>query len=220
MYHLFNHSNMHIHHFTFNPFQQNTYVAYNDQKEAMIIDPGCYSEEEEKDLKDFIKTNSLMVKLVVNTHLHIDHIFGNAFVENTFNVKASANKEDEFLLKNTESQASMFGLTLRHATKPLGSYLEDGQTISLGQDTFEILHIPGHSPGGIALYNPKENLVFVGDSLFQNSIGRTDLLKGNYQTLIESIQNKLLTLPENTTVYCGHGPTTTIGLEKANNPFL
>jgi Zn-dependent hydrolases, including glyoxylases len=211
---------MNIQQFTFNPFQENTYVVYNDEKDALIIDPGCYAEEEEKALHLFITSNGLNVKMVVNTHLHIDHTFGNAFVEKTFHVKASANAADEFLIKDMDSQARIFGLTLRNAVTPLGGYLKEGDKITLGTDSFEIFQIPGHSPGSIVLYSAHNDSIFVGDVLFQGSIGRTDLQGGNYQSLIEGIQNKLLTLPEKTIVYCGHGPTTTIGHEKKNNPFL
>ena len=211
---------MEIKQFTFNPFQENTYIVYNDEKEALIIDPGCYTEDEEKKLNEFILSNNLTVKLLVNTHLHIDHIFGNAFVEKTYNVKATANSEDEFWLKGMEGQARMFGLPLRHATPSLGNYIKEGDKINLGKDTFEIFQVPGHSPGSIILYNEDNHCVFVGDVLFEGGIGRTDLQGGSYQTLIEGIQEKLLTLPEKTVVYSGHGPATSIGREKAGNPFL
>ncbi|HEY5500214.1 MAG TPA: MBL fold metallo-hydrolase [Bacteroidales bacterium] len=211
---------MQIKQFTFNPFQENTYVVYNENKEALIIDPGCYSGNEEKILDEFIVTNSLTIKLVVNTHLHIDHIFGNAFVENKYKVKASANSGDEFWLKGMEGQARMFGLDLRYPTPSLGNYIQEGDKLLLGMDVFEIFQIPGHSPGSIVLYNATNNCVFVGDVLFENSIGRTDLQGGNYQLLIEGIQSKLMTLPEKTVVYSGHGPSTTIGKEKVGNPFI
>lgn len=211
---------MQIQQFTFNPFQENTYIVYTDEKEAMIIDPGCYTEDEEDRLKKFIASKDLDVKLLVNTHLHIDHIFGNAFVEKTYNIKASANREDEFWIKGIEGQARMFGLTLRHTTQGVGTFIQEGDKLTLGTETFEVFQVPGHSPGSIVLYNAGNNCVFVGDVLFQGGIGRTDLQGGNYQYLIEGIQNKLLTLPENTIVYSGHGPATTIGQEKAGNPFL
>jgi len=211
---------MQIQQFTFNPFQENTYVVYNDEKDALIIDPGCYSANEENKLKDFIESNSLNVKLLVNTHLHIDHVLGNAFIEKTYQVKASANREDEFWLKGLEEQSRMFGLKLRHDTSSLGNYIQEGDKLMLGKDIFEVFQVPGHSPGSIVLYNAGNNIVFVGDVLFENSIGRTDLQGGNYQSLIEGIQNKLMTLPESTVVYCGHGPSTTIKREKENNPFI
>ncbi|MEA4841439.1 MAG: MBL fold metallo-hydrolase [Bacteroidales bacterium] len=211
---------MKIQHFTFNPFQENTYIVYNEEKEAIIIDPGCYSEKEESILNEFIVSNNLKVKLLVNTHLHIDHCFGNAFVERTYHVKAFANREDEFLLKDMAGQAKMFGIPLRHAASSLENYIHENDKFILGSEIFEAFQIPGHSPGSVVLYNAKSGCVFVGDVLFQGSIGRSDLQKGNYQSLIEGIREKLLTLPDETVVYCGHGPTTTIGHEKANNPFI
>jgi len=211
---------MHIKQFTFNPFQENTYVVFNDEKDALIIDPGCYNDNEENQLKDFIDSNSLNVKLLVNTHLHIDHVFGNAFIEKTYQIKASANQQDEFWLRGLEGQSRMFGLKLRHDTPTLGNYIQEGDKLMLGKDVFDVFQVPGHSPGSIVLYNASSESVFVGDVLFENSIGRTDLQGGSYQSLIEGIQNKLMTLPESTTVYCGHGPSTTIGREKTNNPFI
>jgi len=211
---------MQIKQFTFNPFQENTYVVYNEKKEALIIDPGCYSENEEKILDEFIVSNDLKVKLLVNTHLHIDHIFGNAFVEKKYQVQATANSEDEFWLKGMEGQARMFGLKIRHDAPTLGKFIQEGDTVDLGTDVFDIFQVPGHSPGSVVLYNKANNCVFVGDVLFENSIGRTDLQGGNYPLLIEGIQNKLMTLPDNTVVYSGHGPSTTIGREKVGNPFI
>jgi len=211
---------MQIQQFTFNPFQENTYIVYNDEKEAMIIDPGCYTEDEETILKNFIVSNGLKIKLLVNTHLHIDHVLGNAFVEKTYHVKAHANSRDEFWLKGLEGQARMFGLSLRYPSTILENYIQEGDKLHLGSEIFDIFQVPGHSPGSIILYNAKNHLVFVGDVLFHGGIGRSDLQGGNYRSLIEGIQDKLLTLPENTVVYSGHGPSTTIGREKANNPFL
>jgi len=211
---------MQIKQFTFNPFQENTFVVSNENKEALIIDPGCYSVEEENLLNNYIVSNNLQVKFVVNTHLHIDHIFGNAFVEKTYQVKALANRGDEFWIKGMESQARMFGLKLLHETPSIDTFIQEGDQITLGSDIFEVFQVPGHSPGSIVLYHAKDACVFVGDVLFEGSIGRTDLQGGSYQSLIENIQSKLLTLPENTLVYCGHGPTTTIGQEKKGNPYL
>jgi len=211
---------MQIQQFTFNPFQENTYIVYNDEKEAMIIDPGCYTEDEETKLHHFIVSNGLNIKLLVNTHLHIDHVLGNAFVEKTYHVKAHANSRDEFWLKGLEGQARMFGLSLRYPSTILENYIQEGDKLHLGSEIFDIFQVPGHSPGSIILYNAKNHLVFVGDVLFHGGIGRSDLQGGNYRSLIEGIQDKLLTLPENTVVYSGHGPSTTIGREKANNPFL
>jgi len=211
---------MKIKQFTFSPFQENTYVAYTDNLEAMIIDPGCYSTAEENQLRAFIESNSLKVVHLVNTHLHLDHAFGNSFVEETWNAKTSAHTGDDFWLKGMAGQCRMFGLELRNPAPGITNVLQDGDRICLGAETFEVLHVPGHSPGSIVLYNAKEHFLFAGDVLFENGIGRTDLQGGNYAQLIKGIQEKMLILPDETVVYSGHGPATTIGKEKASNPFL
>lgn len=212
--------NMEIKQFTFSPFQENTYVAYTVKQEAMIIDPGCYSTEEENRLRQFIETKGLKVMQLVNTHLHLDHAFGNSFVEKTWNVRTTAHSGDGFWLKGMTDQCRMFGLELRNPAPEIGIELQEGDLIPLGEETFEVLHVPGHSPGSIILYNAKEHFLFAGDVLFDGSIGRTDLQGGNYAQLIKGIQEKLLVLPDETIVYSGHGPATTIGKEKASNPFL
>jgi hydroxyacylglutathione hydrolase len=212
--------NMEIKQFEFSPFQENTYVAYTDKLEAIIIDPGCYNTNEENQLRMFIESKGLKVLHLVNTHLHLDHAFGNSFVEKTWNVKTEAHAGDAFWLKGMAGQCRMFGLELRNPAPGIGLELQEGDSIHLGSETFEVLHVPGHSPGSIVLYNAKEHFLFAGDVLFENSIGRTDLQGGNYAQLIKGIQEKLLVLPDETVVYSGHGATTTIGKEKASNPFL
>lgn len=211
---------MEIKQFTFSPFQENTYVAYTDDLEAIIIDPGCYSPAEEKQLQQFIVSMGLNVKYLVNTHLHLDHAFGNTFVEETFNVKTSAHVGDAFWLKGMAGQCRMFGLELKRPAPSITHELKEGDRINLGTETFEILHVPGHSPGSIVLHNSKEQILFVGDVLFEGSIGRTDLQGGDYGQLIRGIQEKLLALPDETIVYSGHGAATTIGRERRSNPFL
>jgi glyoxylase-like metal-dependent hydrolase (beta-lactamase superfamily II) len=206
--------------FVFNPFQENTYIVYNAEGEAMIIDPGCHSKSEEQMLTDFIAQKQLKVVHIVNTHLHIDHVLGNAFTEQTYGIKATANKSDEFWMKGLEAQARMFGLALRHEPTPIGQYIAEGDRITLGDDYFDIFEVPGHSPGSVILYSPTSKIVFVGDVLFYNSIGRTDLTGGDYKTLIDGIQSKLLSLPSEVVVYSGHGPATNIGREKEHNPFV
>jgi len=211
---------MNIKQFTFSPFQENTYVAYTDTKEAIIIDPGCNSPEEENLLRAFIENNDLKVVHLVNTHLHLDHAFGNTFVEKTWNVETSAHPGDAFWLKGMAGQCRMFGLELRNPAPGITHELQEGDLISMGEEAFVVLHVPGHSPGSIVLYDAKSHILFAGDVLFENSIGRTDLQGGNYAQLIKGIQEKLLVLPAETVVYSGHGPATTIGREKASNPFL
>lgn len=211
---------MQIKTFTFNPIQENTYLVYDETNEAVVIDAGCISEIEKRALKNYIEVNNLTLKRVLNTHLHFDHQFGNKFLYTTYGIKPEACKEDEYLLENVVAQTRSFGMDTNEEAQPIGSYITDQQEIKFGNITFTALHVPGHSPGSMAFYAEKEGVLFAGDVLFRGSIGRTDLPKGDYATLILSITRKLLPLPDSTVVYSGHGPTTTIGFEKKNNPFL
>lgn len=206
--------------FTFNSFQENTYLVFDETNEAVVIDAGCISDAEKQALKKFIEDNALTLKRVINTHLHLDHQFGNKFLYNTYGILPEAGKEDEYLLENVVAQARSFGFTVDEEAQKLGGYIADQQDIKFGDSTFISLHVPGHSPGSMAFYSEKEGVLFAGDVLFRGSIGRTDLPKGDYATLILSITKKLLPLPDSTVVYSGHGSTTTIGYEKKNNPFL
>lgn len=207
--------------FPFNPFPVNTYVIHDEAtKECAIIDPGCYWAEEKEELKDYIEKNNLKVKHLLLTHLHLDHALAVPFVANTFNVPFSANKKDEFLLENGVKQAAQYGLRLEDAPIPVAQPLQEGDKIKLGDTELNVMEVPGHSPGSVVFYNEKEHKIFVGDVLFLGSIGRTDLPGGNYEQLISGIRSKLLTLPDNTVVYSGHGPETNIGYERINNPFL
>jgi hydroxyacylglutathione hydrolase len=206
--------------FTFNPIQENTYLVYDETNEAVVIDAGCISEIEKRALKNYIDDNELTLKRVLNTHLHFDHQFGNKFLYTTFGIMPEAGKEDEYLLENVIAQTRSFGMAVDEEAQPLGGYITDNQEIKFGNTTFKAFHVPGHSPGSMAFYDEKEGVLFAGDVLFRASIGRTDLSKGDYATLINSITNKLLPLPDSTVVYSGHGPATTIGFERKNNPFL
>jgi len=206
--------------FTFNPIQENTYLVYDETNEAVVIDAGCISDIEKRALKNYIEDNGLTLKRVLNTHLHFDHQFGNKFLYTTFGIMPEAGKEDEYLLENVIAQTRSFGMAVEEEAQPLGGYITDNQEIKFGNTTFKAFHVPGHSPGSMAFYDEKEGVLFAGDVLFRASIGRTDLPKGDYATLINSITNKLLPLPDSTVVYSGHGPATTIGFEKKNNPFL
>lgn len=205
--------------FVFNPFQENTYVIYDHTKECIIVDAGCFSAEEQNEIISFIKNQGLTVKLIVTTHGHIDHVLGNAFLKNQFNVDIAGNPEDLPLIQMAPTQALMYGLTIEDVPT-IDKNLNDGETLTFGETQFSIIHTPGHSKGGICLYNQQENYVITGDTLFKASIGRTDLPGGSYEQLISSISQKLLALPENTKVYPGHGEPTTIGWEHENNPFL
>lgn len=207
--------------FEFSLFGINTYVVYDPiTKGCAIIDPGMISEEEEKALTGFIDRNELNVTHIIDTHLHVDHAVGVGFAKKKFNVPLFAHKSDEILGKRVKQQAQMFGISEQVEDISINSYLEDGDVIRIGDGELKVLHVPGHSPGSVALYDEKDGFVITGDALFNGSIGRTDLPGGDFATLITSIKDKLLTLPDDTVVYPGHGPATTIGAEKRYNQFL
>lgn len=211
---------MNIKSFEFNPVRENTYILYDETKECVIIDPGTFFPEEEKILLDFIEENSLIVKHILNTHLHFDHVFGSSFVEEKFNLKTQAHQADEFLLEKMPQQLSMFGFDSQMKLPSIGKYLKNGDIVKFGNQELYILEVPGHSPGSIAFYNEKAKCVISGDALFNLSIGRTDLPMGNMSQLLYAIEVQLFSLPPETKVYPGHGPSTTIGNEIKNNPFF
>lgn len=212
---------MKIKRFEFNMFPVNCYVLSDEtSKEAVVIDAGCFYEEEKQALKKYIIENDLTVKRLLNTHLHLDHIFGNPFMLKEFGLQAEANQEDEFWLNEAASQARMFGFQLKEASVPLGKYIADKDTITVGNIQLEAIQVPGHSPGSLAFYCKEEKCLFAGDVLFQGSIGRADLPGGNFDKLRENICSRLFVLPDETVVYPGHGEATTIGNEKRNNPFF
>lgn len=204
--------------FVFNPLQENTYVLYDDTKECVVIDPGCYDADEKNDLSDFIDTNGLTVSMLLNTHCHVDHVLGNAFVKERYKTKLYIHPGEEPTLKAVKVYAPHYGFYQYHETEP-DAYLEPGKAITFGRQKLEVLFVPGHSPAHVAFYHPEEKILIGGDVLFYNSIGRTDLPGGDFDTLIRSIHEKLFTLPDEVTVYPGHGPETTIGYEKRTNPF-
>lgn len=207
--------------FEFSLFGINTYVTWDpDTRECAVIDPGMINEEEEQAMSDFIKRENLKVTHVINTHLHVDHAIGDKFVASTFGAPVSAHKADSFLGERLQQQAAQFGVLEKVENISLNSYLEDGDEIHIGKGVLHVLHVPGHSPGGIALYDKEGKFLIAGDSLFAGSIGRTDLPGGDLDTLLEAVKGKLMTLPDDVTVYPGHGPATTIGRERVSNPFL
>ena len=204
-----------------NPFQENTYVVWDEASmEAAIVDCGALFPQEEERIEVFVSDNNLKVKYILNTHLHLDHCFGNAWAAERYGVLPMAHEDDETLLARMGEQARMFGLPFEVRTEKLGGYLKDGDVLMLGEHRVEVIHTPGHSRGGLCFYIPSAGWLISGDSLFEGSIGRTDLEGGEYATLIKSITERLMTLPEDTVVYPGHGPYTTIGDEKRSNPFL
>jgi hydroxyacylglutathione hydrolase len=209
--------------FEFNMLPVNTYVMWNpDDREAVIIDPGCYFSGETDILKKYIDENHLTVRYLLNTHLHFDHIFGNPFVENTFHIKAKANDGDMKWLLNIKKRVALFGMRYDETVNPIENenILKEGDTVSFGSTDLLIFHIPGHSPGSIVFYSSKDKMIFTGDVLFQGSIGRSDFPDGDANALTLGIRSKLFVLPDETVVYPGHGPATTIGYEKEYNRCL
>ena len=204
-----------------NPFQENTYVVWDEaSKEAAIVDCGALFPQEEERIEKYVEENGLKVKYLLNTHLHLDHCFGNHWAAGRYGILPMAHAEDETLLARMGEQARMFGLPFEVKTEKLGKYLNDGDVLMLGDNEIKVIHTPGHSRGGLCFHIPSASWLISGDSLFEGSIGRTDLEGGSYATLIKSITERLMTLPEETIVYPGHGPYTTIGEEKKCNPFL
>ncbi len=208
--------------FVFNPFGVNTFViSDSDTSEAMVIDPGMTSAHEQKLFDDYIAANNLRITQIVNTHLHLDHCFGDNYVRNKYGVKVAAHADDAPLGASLQRQAAQFGMMWPDNTPvSIDVPLKDGDKITLGAYTFTVLHVPGHSPGGIALYCPEGKLAIVGDSIFRGAIGRTDLPGGNHATLIASLKNKILTMPDDTDLLPGHDQFTTVAQEKAHNPFI
>ena len=211
---------MKIKQLTFNPFQENTYIIWDDTKNCIIIDPGCYEEEERKNLVSFIEINEINPVKLINTHCHIDHILGNKFVSENWNIELHIHKLDLPLLENAGGIAQTYGFEKYEGSPYPQHFLKDGDLLKFGESKLEILFTPGHAPGHICLFSKEEKFIVAGDVLFNRSIGRTDLPGGDYDTLIDSIQKKLMVLEDETVVYCGHGPSTTIGKERETNPFL
>lgn len=205
--------------FTFNPFYENSYILSDDSGECVIIDPGCHIPEEEQELVDYIQTNGLKPVKLLNTHCHVDHVFGNLFVSETWKLGLIMHKEDVPVLDSFAKVCQMYGFEGKPQPEP-AQFIEEGDQIRFGNTTLDILFTPGHSPGSVCFYSKPDGIMVSGDVLFQNSIGRTDLPGGSLPTLENSIRTKLYVLPESVKVYPGHGPSTTIGWEKKNNPFV
>ncbi|MFL5786464.1 MAG: MBL fold metallo-hydrolase [Flavisolibacter sp.] len=205
--------------FTFNPVQENTYILYNEKGLCCIIDPGCYFASEEQELKKFISDNQLKPTILLNTHCHLDHIFGNRFIQKTFGLTLHLHKLEKPVLDLGPTQGQLWQLPFDNYDGEL-IFLEEGDTVKLGNDELEVLFTPGHSPGSISFYSKENKFVISGDVLFSGSVGRTDLPGGDFSTLEQSIRSKLYTLPPDVEVYSGHGEPTTIGHELKTNPFV
>jgi len=207
---------------TFNPFQENTYIVYDDTGECVIFDAGCYAQEEKDALVQMIEQNNLKPVRLINTHCHLDHIFGNKFVAEKYGLPLEIHKGEVPVLQAAPQSAAMFGMPL--PSGPLspepGRFIEAGEEITFGRTRLKALLTPGHSPASLSFYCAEDDFVIAGDVLFLGSIGRTDLPGGDFNTLIESIRTQLFPLGDQVTVYPGHGPDTNIGYEKQHNPFL
>jgi len=205
--------------FTFNPFQENTYLLINEQNEAILIDPGCYEPSEQQELQDFLEKNKIELKLLINTHAHIDHVLGCEYIYRTFGLTTQLHEAEIPVFRAVSSYASNYGLVYQEAPVPT-TLLKEGDIITFGDNQLEVLFCPGHSPGSVVFYCKEQHFAIAGDVLFYRSIGRTDLPGGDHATLLRSIKTKLYTLPDETIIYPGHGPQTTIGSEKIYNPFV
>lgn len=205
--------------FTYSPFYENTYVLHTPNGDCIIIDPGCYYEFEQQELRSFINDMALKPKMLINTHGHIDHIFGNKFICDTYKLLPHAHKESIPYFERAVEYGSMFGVKCERSPLP-EKYLSEGDVVSLGDSQLNVLYTPGHSTDSISLYCEAQKFVIGGDVLFKESIGRTDLPGGDFNTLIRSIRTKFFTLPGEVRVYSGHGPVTSIGYEMAHNSFL
>ena len=205
--------------FAFNPYQENTYILFDETSECVIIDPGMYTSDEQNEFLKFISDNKLKPVLLLNTHCHIDHVLGNKFVFDTYGLLPQFHKGEEIVLNSVVSYAPQMGI--RYEVSPLPEvFLPESGKVKFGESELELIFSPGHSPAHLCFYNVKDCFLIGGDVLFYRSIGRTDLPGGNHDLLIANIREKLFALPDNCRVYPGHGPSTSIGFEKQHNPFL
>lgn len=206
--------------FTFNAFQENSYLLYDDTKECVIIDPGCYDQAEKDELALFIERNKLKPVRLLNTHCHIDHVFGNKFVAETYNLPLEIHEGELPVLNAVPQISMMYGLPYPEPSPAPGRFIEEGEIIKFGESELKTLYTPGHSPASISFYCEADAFVIAGDVLFYRSIGRTDLPGGDFKTLLGSIVEQFYPLGDDVKVYPGHGPATTVGFEKQHNPFL
>jgi len=205
--------------FTFNPFGENTYIIYDETREAVIVDPGNYGKDEDNRLESFIESEQLVPKWIANTHAHVDHVLGVSFAKRRWGIPFVLHRTEEPILRSVKVYAPHYGFV--HYQEPeVDQWFEEGDEITFGETTLEILFVPGHAPGHVAFYHAPSKTLIAGDVLFRESIGRTDLPGGDHPTLLRSIREKIFVLPEEVTVYPGHGPSTTVGHEKKYNPFF
>ncbi|MBE7173393.1 MAG: MBL fold metallo-hydrolase [Williamsia sp.] len=205
--------------FVFSPLQENTYLLYNEEKAACVIDPGCYLENEQLKLQNVIEGQGLLPNFLLNTHCHLDHVFGNQWFYEKYGKPLHIHPQEERVLQLAPEFGKLWGMPFENYKGPL-LFLQEGDTVKIGEDILRVLFTPGHAPGHICFYCEAQGFVISGDTLFRGSIGRTDLPLGNYNTLIHSIRTRLLILPDDTIIYPGHGGATTVGEEKRSNPFL
>jgi hydroxyacylglutathione hydrolase len=205
---------------TFNPFQENTYLVYDETGECVIFDPGCYDAAERRELSQKIEALQLKPVRLINTHCHLDHVFGNKYVADTYKLPLEIHKLEVPVLASVPMVCQMYGLPVPEESPAPGNLLQEGDVLEFGHTQLEMIFTPGHSPGSLSFYCRKDKFLIAGDVLFYGSIGRTDLPGGDHATLIASIKDKLLPLGDDITVYSGHGPATRMGYERQNNPFL
>lgn len=208
-----------IQRFVFNPFEENTYILFNETNDCIIIDPGCLHSSEKEEIVRFIKNENLKPVRLLNTHCHIDHVFGNSFIANQYNLGLEIHKNDLAVLHSLPQVSHLYGFSAEGSVEP-SKFLDEGDKIVFGNSSLDILFTPGHSPGSICFVSQEDKFVIAGDVLFYGSIGRTDLPGGDHETLLNSIRSKLFQLADDFVVFSGHGPETSIGFEKRNNPFL
>lgn len=206
--------------FVFNMFSENTFVLYDETKECVIIDPGCYTQKERDELRQYIEKKGLKPVHLLNTHCHVDHVFGNRFVAETWKLPLTIPDGEQPVLESLPRVAQMYAIPNVQQSPDPEVLLYEDDVVKFGKITMRVISAPGHSPAGICFYIEADKILIAGDVLFENSIGRTDLPGGNHELLINNIKTKLLTLPNEVVVHCGHGGSTTIGRERRNNPFL
>jgi len=205
--------------FVFNSFQVNSYILQDESGECVIIDASCFDVREEQEVKEYIGKNNLKLVRNLNTHCHVDHLFGNGFIADTFGIHPEYHEAAVPFLITAGEIAESFGYDLNEIPSP-ARYLNDNEKITFGTSVLEVFYTPGHADGSVCFYNKEQGFVITGDVLFRDTIGRTDLPTGNFDLLMKSIRERIFTLPDDTIIYPGHGPETTVGYEKQNNPFI